>query len=89
MLHDDKTEFQIGEDEDGNPIIITMDRFAKELIAYAFITSADTNGMTKFFKYVPNSWRIDSGYADYMHDVQQNGYVFEDDELEEIIRNNW
>lgn len=83
MLHDDETEFEIGDK------VITAKRFAEELIAYAFVTSADTNGMTKFFKYVPNSWRISSGYADYMYNLQTRGVSFTDDELEEIIRNNW
>lgn len=44
-------------------------KFAEDLILYAFYTSADTPGFTKIFKYVPNSWRVSSGYAAYMDSV--------------------
>lgn len=88
LLQDDTTEFEIGD------IVITPRDFAKELIAYAFITSADTNGMTKFFKYVPNSWRTEAhddmcSYADQIYHYHVYGHEFSDEELEEIIRNNW
>lgn len=88
LLQDDTTEFEIGD------IVITPRDFAKELIAYAFITSADTNGMTKFFKYVPNSWRTEAhgdmcSYADQIYHYHIYGHEFSDEELEEIIRNNW
>jgi len=39
---------------------------ANDLAYYAFVTSGDNSGFTKFFRYVPSSWRKSSGYADYM-----------------------
>lgn len=32
-------------------------KFARDLVYYAFITSGDSGGWTKMFKYVPASWR--------------------------------
>lgn len=43
-----------------------MQEFARDLVVYAFLTSADTNGFTKFFKLVPAEWKESSGYNDYM-----------------------
>lgn len=34
-----------------------MQEFARDLVVYAFLTSADTNGFTKFFKLVPAEWK--------------------------------
>jgi hypothetical protein len=40
-----------------------LKKFAQDLVIYSFITSADKGGFNKFFKYVPDSWRIESGYG--------------------------
>ena len=55
--------------KDDNPEHANLRKFAEDLILYAFYTSADTAGFTKIFKYVPNEWRLSSGYADYMNMV--------------------
>ena len=39
---------------------------ARDLAIYAFMTSADTRGISKFFKYVPMSLRNEIGYVDRM-----------------------
>ena len=44
-------------------------KFATDLIYYSFITSGDTPGSNSFFGYVPNSWRISSGYAEAVGNV--------------------
>ena len=51
MLNDDNEEFKL---------------FARDLIVYAMLTSNDTPGFTKFFKYVPKEWKELSGYNEYM-----------------------
>lgn len=37
---------------------------ANDLAIYSFITSADSKGFTKFFKYAPLQWRKEFGYCD-------------------------
>lgn len=63
--------------------------FARDLIVYAFITSGDTQGFTKMFKYVPASWRKKSGYADFINRklVQLNSIPAID--LNDVLLNNW
>lgn len=63
--------------------------FARDLIVYAFITSGDTQGFTKMFKYVPASWRKKSGYADFINRklVQLNFIPTVD--LNDVLLNNW
>ena len=76
--------------------------FAEDLAVYAFLTSGDKNGTTKFFKCVPNTIRtamsIKRGedtvsYADYMASLQDmftNGeYQFSDEDINDIIGQNW
>lgn len=67
------------------------------------MTSADTNGFTKFFKYVPLELREAIRYTynmEYIRDAFVDGRItfnqglIEDDDLlnidiEEVIRNNW
>jgi len=36
---------------------------------YAFVNSGDYNDHGGFFSYVPWSWRINSGYVDYIDDI--------------------
>lgn len=63
--------------------------FARDLVVYAFITSGDTQGFTKMFKYVPASWRKKSGYADFINRklVQLNSIHTVD--LNDVLLNNW
>lgn len=63
--------------------------FARDLVVYAFITSGDTQGFTKMFKYVPASWRKKSGYADFINRklVQLNSIPIVD--LNDVLLNNW
>lgn len=44
-------------------------QLANDLATYAFMTSADARGFTKFFKYVPISWRKAIGYSDEISEV--------------------
>lgn len=68
-------------------------RFAEDLIAYAFITSGDMNGFTKMFKYVPESWKINSGFGDqlksYIFDFYNHLNYLTRQQLDDIILNNW
>lgn len=48
-----------------------IQEFARDLVVYAFITSGDTNDHGGFFNCVPDSWRIESGYSDYMQSVYE------------------
>jgi len=74
--------------------------FARDLAFYAFITSGDTRGFSKFFKYVPLDIRKDIGYVDEMNrmfDAFNSGKVqlseFDTGDnmisLDEFLRNNW
>lgn len=64
--------------------------FARDLVVYAFITSGDTQGFTKMFKYVPASWRKKSGYANFINRKleQLNSYIPTVD-LNDVLLNNW
>lgn len=58
-------------------------KLANDLAIYAFMTSADTRGFTKFFKYVPIGWRKSIGYSDEMESAfndfsNGNVYVVDD-----------
>lgn len=46
-----------------------MRGIANDLAIYAFMTSADSKGFVKFFKYVPLQWRQDFGYCKYMKEA--------------------
>lgn len=64
--------------------------FARDLIYYAFITSGDNTNANSFFKYVPNSWRIESGYAKYIEDkMEYYNSSNSDINEEDIFLNNW
>lgn len=64
--------------------------FARDLVVYAFITSGDTQGFAKMFKYVPASWRKKSGYADFINRKleQLNSHIPTVD-LNDVLLNNW
>lgn len=74
--------------------------FARDLAFYAFMTSGDTRGFSKFFKYVPLDIRNDIGYTDEMNrmfnkfdagEIQLTEFDTGDDmiSLDEFLRNNW
>lgn len=70
-------------------------QLARDLVVYSFLTSADTNGFTKFFKFVPIEWKEESGYNDYMKNLLN--MTDEDfvatygnaDVIDNMIVNNW
>ena len=65
--------------------------FARDLIVYAFITSGDRGGFTKMFKYVPTSWREESGYGQFIHDkLAEYSIGFDTDiDIDDVLLNNW
>ena len=64
--------------------------FARDLVVYAFITSGDTQGFTKMFKYVPASWRKKSGYADFINrKLEQLTSYIPTVDLNDVLLNNW
>ena len=77
--------------------------FAEDLAIYAFLTSGDKNGTTRFFKCVPNTIRTglsiklendkSYSYAEYIANLQDmfvNGeYNFSDKDIDDIIGQNW
>jgi hypothetical protein len=76
-------------DSDGEKY--TFRQFAIDLAVYAFYTSGDTTGRTKFFKYVPNTIRTYIGYSDYMRTVSDDIEFLAGDEntIKDIIKQNW
>nr|DAX32540.1 MAG TPA: hypothetical protein [Caudoviricetes sp.] len=36
------------------------------MVVYAFATSGDNSAMNSFFQYVPNSYRKEMGYVDFV-----------------------
>lgn len=97
-LYRDTTHYY--DDESGRHYYIK--EFAEDLAIYAFLTSGDKNGTTKFFKCVPNTIRTaisatingqKVSYAKYIENLQEmftNGeYDFSDQDINEIIGNNW
>lgn len=68
-----------------------LQKFAEDLVVYAFVTSGDKGGFTKFFKQVPLSWRKESGYGaqiqDWINDLTVGDISQE--MLEDAILNNW
>lgn len=64
--------------------------FARDLVVYAFITSGDTQGFTKMFKYVPASWRKKSGYAKFIdRKLEQLTSYIQTVDLNDVLLNNW
>ena len=60
---------------------------ANDLAIYAFMTSADSKGFTKFFKYVPLQWRKEFGYCDNIAEAnteyQEGGLTITTDTINE------
>lgn len=68
----------------------TFRQFAIDLAIYAFITSGDTNGQTKFFKYVPNTIKQHIGYADYMRNINTEIANYDQsDIIDYVVKANW
>ena len=68
-----------------------LKQFAEDLVVYAFVTSGDQGGFTKFFKQVPFSWRKESGYGDFIQDKLFEFQTSEinKEQLRDAILNNW
>ena len=74
-----------------------LQKFAKDLIMYAFITAGDNGGRHDLMKFVPNSWKIQSGYVDEMvrlldrfNDKQISlDSSFSREDIEDVVLNNW
>lgn len=67
-------------------------RIARDLAVYAFYTSGDNFAMNSFFQYLPNSYRQEIGYTDFIQgkleqliNGSQLGYANKDD----LFLNNW
>lgn len=69
-----------------------LQKFARDLVVYAMLTSADNGGNKDIFKYVPNSWKVESGYAQYMRDTlhkfQEGTYDWTNQDTQDVILNN-
>lgn len=63
--------------------------FARDLVVYAFITSGDTQGFAKMFKYVPASWRKKSGYANFINRKLEQLNSIPTVDLNDVLLNNW
>lgn len=67
-------------------------KLAEDLAIYAWYTSGDGPTMNSFFKYLPNSYRISSGYNDFIKSKLQaminNGEISTFDKMD-ILANNW
>lgn len=67
-------------------------RLARDLAVYAFYTSGDNFAMNSFFQYLPNSYRQQIGYTEFVQgkldqliNESQLGYTNKDD----LFLNNW
>lgn len=73
----------------------TVRKFARDLVIYSFYSSGDMSGFSKFFKYVPNSWRLNSGYVDFVRTKLKDlntripSSVYIQNMVDDIILNNW
>lgn len=68
--------------------------FARDLIVYAWLTSGEKSGFNRFFKYVPNSWKKNSGFVGHVEfwlNTFDTSLDFEsrDAMIDDILRNNW
>lgn len=69
-----------------------LKQFARDLVVYTFFTSVDNGGNRDLFKYVPNSWKFESGYAAYMDRILQQfkegKYPWTDADRRDVFLNN-
>lgn len=68
--------------------------FARDLVVYAWLTSGEKSGFNRFFKYVPNSWKINSGFVGHVEFwLNKFNTNIESDVrnaiIDDILRNNW
>ena len=69
-----------------------VSKLFKDLAIYAFYTTGDNSTINGFFKYLPNSFREESGYVQFMQeqlDQYVNSTEFSDTDIEDIFLNNW
>lgn len=71
-----------------------LKEFARDLIVYAWLTSGEKSGFNRFFKYVPNSWKINSGFVGHV-EFWLNKFntnlesSIREAIIDDILRNNW
>lgn len=68
--------------------------FARDLVVYAWLTSGEKSGFNRFFKYVPNSWKINSGFVGHVEFwLNMFNTNLESDTkdaiIDDVLRNNW
>lgn len=68
--------------------------FARDLVVYAWLTSGEKSGFNRFFKYVSNSWKINSGFVGHVEFwLNKFNTNLESDVrnaiIDDILRNNW
>lgn len=71
-----------------------LKEFARDLVVYAWLTSGEKSGFNRFFKYVPNSWKINSGFVGHVEFwLNKFNTNLESDVrnaiIDDILRNNW
>lgn len=71
-----------------------LKEFARDLVVYAWLTSGEKSGFNRFFKYVPNSWKINSGFVVHV-EFWLNKFntnlepSIREAIIDDILRNNW
>ena len=71
-----------------------LKEFARDLVVYAWLTSGEKSGFNRFFKYVPNSWKINSGFIGHV-EFWLNKFntnlepSIREAIIDDILRNNW
>lgn len=71
-----------------------LKEFARDLVVYAWLTSGQKSGFNRFFKYVPNSWKINSGFVGHV-EFWLNKFntnlepSIREAIIDDILRNNW
>lgn len=78
----------------GYPDDQELKNFARDLVVYAWLTSGEKSGFNRFFKYVPNSWKIKSGFVGHIEFwLNKFNINLESDVrnaiVDDILRNNW
>lgn len=71
-----------------------LKNFARDLVVYAWLTSGEKSGFNRFFKYVPNSWKIKSGFVVHVEFwLNKFNTNLKSDVrnaiIDDILRNNW
>ena len=71
-----------------------LKNFARDLVVYAWLTSGEKSGFNRFFKYVPNSWKIKSGFVGHVEFwLNKFNTNLESDVrnaiVDDVLRNNW